>query len=123
MQNLRENLAILTGGIVLSLIGISYVVGFLGPQDKGVVIWGYLSLYLGIAALLMAFFPANTVFTRLTFLAAALIQVLPIRFWYLAGEGIIGKWAYLGAHLLALVVFIGVFIDSMRRSQKAKRTI
>ena len=110
----------LIGGIGAILLGLLYIVHAFGPAEAEVVIWGRLSLYMGVSLILLSMGigrsnkKAAKVFLSLGYLGLALFQVVPILLWFaFHGSGIsdgappgtfVAHWSYAIPHAGLLVV-------------------
>ena len=110
----------LIGGIGAILLGLLYIFHAFGPTEAEVVIWGWLSLYMGASLILLSMGigrsdkKAAKVFLSLGYIGLALFQVVPILLWFaFHGSGIsdgappstfVAHWSYSIPHVGLLVV-------------------
>ena len=123
-------LMMLIGGFGAILLGLLYIFHAFGPTEAEVVIWGWLSLYMGASLILLSMGigrsnkKAAKVFLSLGYIGLALFQVVPILLWFaFHGSGIsdgtppsafVAHWSYSIPHASLLVVSLMVLYQLWR---------
>ncbi len=114
------------GSLGAILLSFPYILHLFGPTEAEVVMWGRVSLCLGVVLLVMSLAfgdstkPAAGFVLALGYGSLALLQGLPIFLWFaFHGSGMsdgtpqsafVAHWAYAIPHVFVLMISLGVFI-------------
>lgn len=116
--------AMLLGGFGAILLGLPYIFHAFGPTEAQVVIWGWVSLCMGVVLIFLAIGLSRSknilakVALAFGYLTLALLQVPPVVLWFaFHGSGIsdgtppstfVAHWGYSVPHLVLLVASLMV---------------
>jgi hypothetical protein len=126
----------LLGGFGAILLGLPYIFHVFGPTEAELVIWGEVSLCMGVVLLFLAIGLGRSkvrlakVALAFGYLTVALLQVPPVVLWFaFHGSGIsdgtppstfVAHWGYSVPHLVLLVASLMVVGDVIRAATPLK---
>jgi len=121
----------IVGGVGAIIVGLPYIYRAFGPTEAEVVLWGKVSLYIGIVLILFSLMAghkrAGTVIKPILGLGysiLSLLQVPPILLWFLFhGSGIsdgtppssfVALWGYATPHIILLTICVFILYRLFR---------
>ena len=137
LREVRGALPGLLGGAGSIALGLAYVLHAFGPTEAQVVLWGWVSIYLGLAVVPLTVGACRSHSRIIQGVAGlgwgivALLQVPPILLWFaFHGSGIsdgtppstfVAHWAYSIPHLALLAVSAAMVFTLLPRSGSRPR--
>lgn len=128
---MRKVALMVVGGVGAIVLGLPYVYRAFGPTEAEVVLWGKVSLYIGIVLVLLSLVAGHKrarvvikPIMGLGYLILSVLQVPPILLWFLFhGSGIsdstppssfVAHWGYAIPHMILLTVCVFILSSLFR---------
>jgi hypothetical protein len=137
-RGVRSALPGLLGGTGSIALGLTYVLHAFGPTEAEVVLWGWVSIYLGgaVVPLTVSAWRSNSRIIKgvasLGWGSVAMLQILPVLLWFaFHGSGIsdgtppstfVAHWAYSIPHLVVLAASVPMVLSLLARPTCGSRS-